>query len=99
MTTKPIKYFLATYELLDGEHEHNGAFIIEAITRQEAEKIATDEEHSPETHYTAEDREQGRFKYFDFGGDATTAARNRGINEITEQEMRFLERVGLAYRR
>ena len=25
-----MKYFLAKYELLDGEHEHNGAIIFEA---------------------------------------------------------------------
>jgi hypothetical protein len=60
MNNKPGKYFLATYELLDGEHEHTGALIIQARTSQEAEKIATDEEHSPETPYTAEDQEEGR---------------------------------------
>jgi hypothetical protein len=25
-----MKYFLATYEILDGEHEHRGAVIFEA---------------------------------------------------------------------
>ena len=35
-----MRYFLATYEILDGEHEHNGALILEAETAEEAYKMA-----------------------------------------------------------
>ena len=93
-----MKYFLATYEIIDGENEHKGAVIFQAETAAEANKMADAEEHDPETEYTNEEQAEGKFKYFDFGGDGTTAARNRGCQEITEEQMRFLEQVGLAYR-
>ncbi len=86
-----MKYFLATYEILDGEHEHKGAVIFEAETPEAAYKMADAEEYDPDTddaHY-----------YFSFGGDGMTACRNRGCQEITEEQMKFLERVGLAYRK
>ena len=94
-----MKYFLATYEIIDGEHEHKGAVIFEAETAEQAYKMADAEEHFSDTEYTDEEVENGKFKYFDFGGDGTTAARNRGCQEITEEQMKFLESVGLAYRR
>ena len=86
-----MKYFLATYEILDGEHEHKGAVIFEAETAKEAYKMAEAEEHDPET-------DDEKF-YFSYGGDGMTACRNRGCQEITEEQMKFLETVGLAYRK
>jgi hypothetical protein len=86
-----MKYFLATYELLDGEHEHKGAVIFEAETAEEAYKMADEEEFDPDT-------DNAKF-YFSFAGDGETACRNRGCQEITEEQMQFLEQVGLAYRR
>lgn len=56
-----MKYFLATYEILDGEHEHHGAFVIEARTFEEAVKIAESQEPDTET-------EEEEHKYFDYGG-------------------------------
>lgn len=85
-----MKYFLATYELLDGEHEHNGAVIFEAETPEEAHKLAAAEEFAPET-------DAPKF-YFSFAGDGLTACKNRRCQEISTPEMEFLERVGLAYR-
>jgi hypothetical protein len=85
------KYFLATYEILDGEQEHNGAVILEAETPEEAYKLADAEEYDPET-----DDEKFSFSY---GGDGMTACRNKGCQEITQEQVEFLERVGLAYRR
>jgi hypothetical protein len=93
-----MKYYLATYNLVDGEHEHSGTVIIEAKTLQEAREIATDQEHSPATTYTEEEQANGTFKYFDFGGDGTTAAKNQEVIPISDREMRFLERVGLGFR-
>jgi hypothetical protein len=86
-----MKYFLATYELLDGEHEHEGAVIFEAETAEEADKRAEAEEFDPET-------DSPTF-YFSFAGDGMTACKNMGCVEISRAEMEFLERVGLAYRR
>ena len=86
-----MKYFLAIYEILDGEHEHKGAVILEAETAEEAYKMADAEEYAPET-------DSEKF-YFSFGGDGMTGCKNRGCQEISKTQMQFLERVGLAYRK
>ncbi len=86
-----MKYFLATYEILDGEHEHKGALILEAETAEEAYRLADAEEFEPET-------DSDKF-YFSYCGDGMTACKNRGCQEITPEQMQFLERVGLAYRK
>jgi hypothetical protein len=85
-----MKYFLATYEILDGEHEHTGAVIFAAKTAEEAYRLAEAEEYEPET--------DAETHYFSFGGDGMTGCKSRGITEISQEEMAFLERVGLAYR-
>ncbi len=86
-----MKYFLATYEILDGEHEHRGAVILQAQTPEEAYRKADAEEYEPET-------DTGQ-SYFSYCGDGLTACKNRSCVEISAAEMQFLERVGLAYRR
>jgi hypothetical protein len=86
-----MKYFLATYEIIDGEHEHKGALIIEAETPEKAWKIADSEEFDPTTDNGS--------AYFSFCGDGLIGCRNNGCTEITAGQMRFLERVGLACRR
>ncbi len=92
-----MKYFLATYEIIDGEHEHNGAVIFEAETAEQAYKMAGSEEHDPNTEYTDEEYAEGKFKYFDFGGDGTTASTCERVTEVTEAEAAFLQQVGVAY--
>ena len=84
-----MKYFLATYEIIDGMHGHKGAVIIEARTIEEAENIAESQEHDVDTS-------EEEHKYFDYG-DGTTASKNEIVTEITNEEMEFLRRVGLAY--
>jgi hypothetical protein len=86
-----MKYFLATYEITDGLHEHSGAVILEAETAEAAYKMAVAEEYEPET-----DRDT---QYFSYGGDGMTACKNTGSQEISTEEMEFLEQVGLAYRK
>jgi hypothetical protein len=86
-----MKYFLATYEILDGFHEYTRAMIIEAQSIEEAGKIAESQEHDVDTDET-------EYKYFDFG-DGTTASENQGVEEISKKQMEFLEHVGLAYRK
>ncbi len=86
-----MKYFLATYEIVDSEHEHSVAVIFEAETQDAAYELAEKEEYTPET-------DDIKF-YFSYGGDGTTACRNRSCLEITKEQMTFLERVGLAYRK
>ncbi len=86
-----MKYFLATYEILDGEHEHTGAVIFEAETAEEAGKLAEAEEFAPET-------DSPQF-YFSFAGDGMTGCKNTSCQEITKSEMAFLDRVGLVYRK
>jgi hypothetical protein len=86
-----MKYFLATYEILDGEHEHRGAVIFEAKTAKEAYRLAEAEEYEPETDAPT--------FYFSFAGDGTTACKNTGLEEISREEMELLECLGLAYRK
>lgn len=86
-----MQYFLATYEIVDGEHEHTAAVIFEAETAKQADKLADAEEYDPDT-------DNAKF-YFSFAGDGTTACRNTGCREISKEQMEFLERVGLAYRK
>ena len=86
-----MKYFLATYEIIDGEHEHKGALIIEAETTDEAWKLAESEEFDPTTDNGSH--------YFSFCGDRLIGCRNNGCTEMTQEQMQFLERAGLAYRR
>lgn len=86
-----MKYFLATYEIIDGVHEHTGAVILEAQIDDQAYKLADAEEFMPET-----DNEK---LYFSFGGDGMVACKSEGCTEITKEQMEFLERVGLAYRK
>jgi hypothetical protein len=86
-----MKYFLVTYELLDGLHEHTGAIIFAAETAAEACKMAETEEFDPATDSPA--------FYFSYGGDGMTACKNTGCQEISKEEMEFLERVRLAYKK
>jgi hypothetical protein len=86
-----MKYFLARYEILDGEHEHKGAVIFETDSVEEAYRLAEAEEYEPETDAVTH--------YFSFGGDGMTACKYRSCREISREEMAFLERVGLAYRK
>jgi hypothetical protein len=85
-----MKYFLASFEILDGEHEHRGVVIIEAKTEALACKRAEAEEFDPET-------DNEKF-YFSYGGDGMIGCRNAGCQEISKEQMQFLEEVGLAYR-
>ncbi|MGZ6236374.1 MAG: hypothetical protein ACXWMJ_03525 [Syntrophales bacterium] len=86
-----MKYFLATYTIRDGEHEHKGAIIFAAETLAEAATMAEAEDYTPET-------DKQSF-YFSFGGDGMTACENSGCQEVTKEHMEFLEQVGLAYRK
>jgi hypothetical protein len=86
-----MKYFLATYEILDGEHEHKGAIIFEAESYEVACQLAEAEEFDPVT-------DNARF-YFSFCGDGLIACKNKSCHEITQEQMAFLEKVGLAYRK
>ncbi len=85
-----MKYFLATYEIQDGMHEHRTAAIIEAKTFDEAGKRAKAEDFDPET-------DNGKY-YFSFSGDGMIGCKNTGCQEISEEQMHFLEQIGLAYR-
>jgi hypothetical protein len=86
-----MKYFLATYNIIDGDHEHKGAVIFEAETLDAAWKLADSEEFDPTT-----DKETF---YFSFCGDRMIGCRNSGCTEISQEQMEFLESAGLAYRR
>ena len=86
-----MKYFLATYEILDGEHEHKKAVIFEAQTYSLACKLAEAEEFDP-------DLDNERF-HFSFSGDGMTACRNISCQEISRGQVEFLEQTGLAYRK
>src|SRR3990172_8886294 len=78
--TPQEKLYLAQFEILDGEHEHSGAFIVKAKDIDKATKIAEGQEHEPEfTDYSDEDTR----KYWDYG-DAETGSKVRRVTEITK---------------
>ncbi len=86
-----MAYFLATYVIGDGEqYEHRGTLIFEAKTAEEAEEMAAAEAYEPGT-----DNHQSSFRH----GDGLTTCKLRDCRKITEGQMRFLERVELAYRK
>ena len=64
--------------------------IIEAKAMEEASQIADSHEH--DVYTTEEER-----KYFDFG-DGMTASKVQSVTEISQDQMEFLEFVGLADR-
>jgi hypothetical protein len=88
-----MKYFLAIYELRDiaNDHTHTGAVIFEAESAQHAYKMALAEEFEPDT-----DSEKC---YLSYGGDGMISCKHVSCQEISKEEMQFLERVGLAYRK
>ncbi len=86
-----MKYFLATFEIHDGEHVYQAAVIFAAETQEEAYRMADTEEYDPAT-------DAGTF-YFSFGGDGLTACKNRSCQEISFEQVKFLENTGLAYRK
>jgi hypothetical protein len=63
----------------------------EAATEEEAYQLAEAEAYEPDTDTGTQ--------YFSFAGDGMSACTYRHCQEITRQQMAFLERVGLAYRR
>jgi hypothetical protein len=86
-----VKYFLVTFGILDGEHEHLGAVIFEAETAAAAYAMADAEEYDPETDSDTH--------YFSFAGDGMTGCEFRACQEISREQVAFLERVGLAFRK
>lgn len=44
-----MKYFLATYEILDGEHEHHGAVIFEAESGEDT-RVSSGQEQAGSPH-------------------------------------------------
>jgi hypothetical protein len=86
-----VKYFLATFEIFDGLHTYTGAIIFEANTEDEARALAKAEVYEPDTDSASH--------YFSFAGDGSTGCELRACQEISRDQMVFLERVGLAYRR
>lgn len=84
-----MKYFLASFEIRDGEHEHSGEFIVKATTIKKAWKMAEKEQHD------VFDKEHGK-TYWDYG-DGTTASRLKNMTEIEKKEAETLSKLGVAY--
>ena len=83
-----MKYFLATFTITDGEHEHLDQCVIKAKKRDDAFKIAMKEGHDPEGEKTE--------SYFSHG-DGLTICNFDGIEEITDTEAEMLNRLGVAH--
>ena len=87
-----MKYFLAHFEIQDGDHEHNGWVILTAKTLEEAEEIATSEEHTTESEAN---KETGERTYFDYG-DGQTIATLESVQPITKQQANDLKLWGIS---
>ena len=86
-----MKFYLARFEMLDGEHEHVKHFIVKAENKEEAERIAKTQEHEPIIRNPDED-----VTYWDYG-DGTTAVQFEYSTEISEAETQRLEALGVVH--
>jgi hypothetical protein len=87
-----MQYFLARFRLYDGMHEYGGAFIVRAVTLEEAHTLATAQEHEPELS-----DKPAELTYWDCG-HGETGSEVESMISLTPQEARLVERLGLAYR-
>ena len=83
----PSKYYLATYTIIDGEHEHIDHLLIIATSNKQAWSFADSLAH--DCSWDDEGDDQHPLSY----GDGTTASKLRGVREVSEEQFTFLEGV------
>ena len=85
-----MKYFLAQYEIRDGEHEHIDYGMFKATSFKQAEKLA---EAQAFDNLDVDETDNHYFAY----GDGLTACKWKGLAEITKQEANTLNKLGVVY--
>jgi hypothetical protein len=85
-----MKYFLATYDVQDGEHVHTKYGIVAAENEQAATIYAKSQEHDMEAKEVGAKR-----TYWDYG-DGMTASQLWSVTAITKEEADLLQRLEVA---
>jgi hypothetical protein len=86
-----MKTYLASFTIIDGEHEHTSYGLIKAKNLEEAIKYAESQEH--EADFGMGNK---KLTYFDYG-DGTTASSCDDVRELTEEQLNVIGELGLAY--
>lgn len=83
--------YLARFTIYDGEHEHTAYVLIKETTLKKAIKLAESQEHDAGFR-----RDVKRIGWFDYG-DGTTASKCDRVLELTEDQLKVINELGLAY--
>jgi hypothetical protein len=79
------KHYLATYTIIDGEHEHSDYLLIIAHSEEEARSFAQWLTH--DCSWDGECDDGHPFSY----GDGTTASKLRALREVSLEQFIFVE--------
>lgn len=80
--------YLATYTVIDGEHQHNGHLLIIASSEEEAWSFAHSLTHDF-GRWDNETDDQHPWSY----GDGTTASKLSVVREVSEEQFTFAKEV------
>ncbi len=83
-----LKHYLATYTVIDGEHEHLGHLLIRARDAREAPSLADSLTHDTDC-WDDEGSEEHPWSY----GDGTTTSQLRVVHEVNKEQFRFVKNV------
>ena len=86
-----MKTYLARFTIYDGDHEHTAYVLIKETTTKKAIKLAESQEHEAEFC-----RDVKRIGWFDYG-DGTTASKFDGLVELTEEQIKVINDLGLVH--
>jgi len=81
------KHYLATYTIIDGQHEHTDHLLIVAGSKGQAWSFADSLTH--DCSWDDEGSEEHPLSY----GDGTTASKLRVVRGVSKEQFIFLERV------
>ena len=79
------KHYLATYTIIDGEHEHSDYLLIIAHGEEEARSFAHWLTHDCSWDGECDDRQPLSY------GDGTTASKLRALREVSPEQFTFVE--------
>lgn len=86
-----LRHYIATYTVIDGEHEHSGHLLIVASSEEEAWSCA----HSLTHDFAFWDDKSDDLHPWSYG-DGSTASKLSGVREVSEEQFTvFREVMGL----
>jgi len=83
-----LKHYIATYTVIDGEHEHSGHLLIIASSKEEASSFAVSLAHDF-GRWDDETDDQHPWSY----GDGGTASKLSVVREVSEEQFTFANEV------